>query len=435
MYRNRYEQGGAADSRQQIFMALSQQGLIGEMSFEEFQQIPPQELRQMLQSIQQQMQGQEMQGQEQEMVQAQYGLRSSNIPPYYNSRAMYQESGNTTGSSDYDANPEYDDQGNLIKKDPEKEEIDWNKDNVYGTLSTKMSGELTSEVAGIAKEQFKGEGDKSAGNVGLNALSAAGQGASAGAEFGPLGAIGGGVGGAAVSLIGDLAVETPGDSTYTANQAGGLGTSLIPELAAHGMRTPQQAEQSAIFAARNRANNPNYVGSNYSRNPYGPVKRAGYDMGGRLKYQLSDKTKPFKIDEDISKNAKIDPGQEYAYPGSPYTFMAKGRDGKYEWPNQMAQVGYTGLLNQSNDWIRQATGAQQVRNMFNNATSPNQRANEQDLIDAANRRAHDWRYKGGDAVTRAHENWKRNQKRYGGVNSNDYRIAYEMGGGYYGKKY
>ena len=64
MYRNRYQQGGAADSRQQIFMALSQQGLLGEMSFEEFQQIPPQELRQMLQGIQQQMQGQ---GQGQEM--------------------------------------------------------------------------------------------------------------------------------------------------------------------------------------------------------------------------------------------------------------------------------------------------------------------------------------------------------------------------------
>jgi hypothetical protein len=554
MYRNRYQQGGATDSRQQIFMALSQQGLLGEMSFEEFQQIPPQELRQMLQGIQQQMQGQgqgqemqgqQMQGQGQEMVQAQYGLRSSNIPPYYNSRAMYQNSGNTTGSADYDIEEEEEDQTKTIRKAEKvvnknnREEVDWNKGNKYGNLSTKLSGDLTNIGAGIAKEQFNTEGGRSAGNVGANAAAAFGQGASAGAAMGPVGAAVMGTGAAAGSLIGDLAVATPGDSTYTANQAGTLGTSLVPTTAAYGMRTPQQAEQSAIAAARNRANNPNYVGSNYSYNPYGSVTRAGYNTGGRLKFQNSniyesgrnesgyrttenkdpmqdpkkygnendiirDPSDPgFQINDQIARGTGLIGDQltnythdsnsgrpifykgyqrgENEHPGSIYDYLRRQPDSGYidktgqehntsifNTPDPLgATKRYHGQIGKYNDAVVDAKDFQHYQNEFLLTETPQQREAKRIAEGEANKSVRGWKdkYINRGPVDEAHrkfqekerrdhfrqqnqrkrqdrqaerqryKRYKRNRYGQGGVSNNDYRMAYEMGGGYYGKKY
>ena len=279
MYRSTFPMGGGTDgNRQQLYEALMQKGALGEMSYEEFAQIPPQQLRQMLQQMQGQMQGAQ---------QMSHGGR-----PSYQGDLTDEDREAVVGISDAfgqtTSNPEsakwLEDEEqrkeDLVNKRAEKRA---NTDYAGILAGAGQASGLATGLAGsaISSGDTTG-GDYSGTKVGGNLLSAAGEGFTQGGLFGGIAS----TGLAAVDML--AGADARGKAAARDQEGANIGTTgtrLNPEVAAntiaqYGLRTPGMAERNMVNKMRMRANTPGYVGMNNS-----PMGRAGYQIGGRPTYQ------------------------------------------------------------------------------------------------------------------------------------------------------
>jgi len=231
---------GADDSRMQIYQALMSKGMLGDMSYEEFQQIPPQQLRQMLQGVQQMMCG----------GRSKYQMGDRTGMGDVDTMSMGNDMGPMEGMNDNSNNPST--MGSVKTKKPVNQ----------GAINAGMQAGLGAVGTGFAS---MGD-DKSSAGTTKNVASTMGSNianyASMGSVAGPWGALAGAGVGAVMGGI-DVAQANEKEQkqmqeAQKADNVGTLGTSLNPLVAAYGARV---AEQGVINRMRNRVDNyQNHIG-------------------------------------------------------------------------------------------------------------------------------------------------------------------------------
>ena len=264
--RSSYQGGGQApeggNPQMEIYQMLQQRGILGDMSFEQFSQMPPQEVRQLMQQVQQSQQPQEQPQQNmqpemgQEIPMASMGTR---IPlPIDQNQVEHLTMANHTFSDEmayggrgymqYGERIEPLDSGAeeaYMSGEPELEPIYGedpaerpNTSGNAGNTATQIGGAVTGMGAGILKgiknnKKTASSAENVAGDVGGGML----EGATAGAAFGPLGMLAGAAAGGVMGGIDNAnayaAEQEMLRDANKANNVGGLGSSL----AAYGIRT------------------------------------------------------------------------------------------------------------------------------------------------------------------------------------------------------
>lgn len=264
--RNSYQDGGMP-SREELFTALSERGALGDMSFEEFSQIPPDQINQILQSMQQEMRyGGRSNYQESGMTDEEM-VRRSNAP--IADSAM---SGPRTPAVPAVTSPRTATGGN------EQSNLTGNKKPFnYKEAMESDTGAAVGTLAGIGLSHLGEEGSKTSAR---NTVSRAGSNFVTGTQQG------GPLMGAAM-VIGDeigtrIGAEQDRKNQYAlsdANNSGTLGTSLNPMVARDGSYVPSSAERYAVARTRGTTNNPSTIGTRNSfRGNVGSngIGRAGY---------------------------------------------------------------------------------------------------------------------------------------------------------------
>jgi hypothetical protein len=266
--RSSYQEGGAAqgpqapNSRMNIYNMLKEQGIIGDMPYEQFAQLPPQQLNQLMEQVRQsqsQPQGQPEMGGPQQMPQMSLGSRvpmpldsnqvrhltqpnhtwrdthmyGSRTKMYYGGMDDNEATGQTTATQP-NLEPIYGDDPTLGAAEP-----NMNK----GQGLSKQAGQglagmgLTAAGGLLGNMGDSRESATTARNKASTIGSSAAQGAASGMAFGPWGALAGAGIGAVMGGIDSVNAEAAEqDQLREANKATNVGA-LGSSLAAYGKRT------------------------------------------------------------------------------------------------------------------------------------------------------------------------------------------------------
>ena len=344
----KYQQGGAIDdSREQIYNALMQQGVLGGMSYEEFQSMPPQQLRQLMQGVRQQMET---------------GDRTPSGPTM--GPAGQLNSGIGAG-------------GPTIMGTPPTGEGGQETGDGFnmGALNAGIQG--TTMATGMIGSAIKNPTNStgSAENVAGDVMGGAANGATAGAAFGPWGALIGGVAGGVMGGVNNAQGQAKEKALVEAGQrgsnVGSLGTQLNPMVAAYGARI---AERSLVNKMQNRADNPQYYDGNYStRNKAGAgVSTAGMHNGryfnDRQTYQEGANIpatweKPIKPKQVFNEYFKTPWDRSNKY--SEYKATEDAKRQAIELANQQGKATYANDMQMYNQSMNDLSGVANMYNKFN----------------------------------------------------------------------
>lgn len=416
MFNNQNTMGGGAmdDSRASLYDALSQQGLLGEMSFEEFQSLPPQHLRQLMQGIRQQMQ---MGG----------DVQAPTMGPSGQLMNGTGSGGANIGGDGVLAPRQHTGMGRQFQGQPElnNQPTQQKKGVNQGLVNAGIMGgsQLVGGFAGMMKNNKKSAG--STENVAGDIVGGAAEGAATGAAFGPWGAlIGAGVGGV-MGGINNSQAQTKENTLMAERQqaenVGSLGTQLNPEVAAYGTRI---AERSLVNTMKNRADNPNLYEGNYSyKNKAGSgVSRAGFNdghyfndrpnaqNGANIPSHWSKPVKPQVIFDEYFKSP-WDRSNKF----SDYKRAENAKYAEIMERNKAKQAAYDANMNVYNQDMTDLGSLANMYHSLNNAQGPAPvYTPENDLYRTAGH---------------AGNPYYRESRQYGGP------VQYGMGGGYSGKKW
>lgn len=295
------QQGGReGDMLKMLFDQLTQAGIIN-MSFEQFTQLTEQQLQQLVaqaEGMTQEGDGTEQMPQEGEMMPEEGGPRSmmQGAGPDVGMQMMPPTQMRNGGRN------KYEDSGDT-KSNP----WGWKDDNesqIAGFLS-QMGGAGT-QFAGEA--MGKNTGPDKFGSIAGDATAGLGKGITAGAAFGPLGMIIGGVGGLGMGLAEGLSASKNYKDTLKEKskprEVGDLGTSYNPTFTArNGGRSPQQAEkayvnQRAKMLSEQRPDVNFSMKGKLSKDSMG-IERAGYQDSGYTNQFRQAMIRPENMRPDI----------------------------------------------------------------------------------------------------------------------------------------
>jgi hypothetical protein len=274
------------------------------MTYEEFNQLHPQELRQLLQQVQQQ------RAQQQTM---RYGGRSvfqmngrtgmgnmmggvgdyntmdnsmmgSNMMGSNNTIGGGDATGGmSTGMAGKNQNQQLGQQQQYSKKQQRQANKAQRQANAQQGAAAAGAG--VGAIGGIVSSELRNEdaGRNTSENIAADYTGGIAEGAAMGSSFGPWGMAAGALYGAGKTFFDRKQANQKAAEAVAEAQLGDDNAVRAGLTAAYGMRTPAQAEKGAIARMRNRANNnQNYMSQNNSRmlRSDSTVGRAGYQMGG-----------------------------------------------------------------------------------------------------------------------------------------------------------
>ena len=257
--RSSFQQGGVANSREMMYNQLMQQGVLGDMSFEEFQNIPPEQLNQVLQQARGQQQAQ--QG-GQPMPQMSLGSRVTlpNDPNQVKHLTMHNHGFRDTRQYG----------GPIEGIDPAEEYAYMNSEPdlkpIYGELADAKNEATKQKNKATAMNAAKGvagagsliansftDDTKSAHDTGNVVGGIAGDTLSGFASGGWMGAAAGLTGGVIDAVQGQAAQQKLIDQNFKADSVGQLGSSL--NTAAYGKRVNKRQRNMIALGERIEVNN------------------------------------------------------------------------------------------------------------------------------------------------------------------------------------